>query len=383
MLLPLLQQLGMFGAVYDVAQTETVSAGDSQSAVFVTASVQADSLTSSESETTILIAASELAESLTSSESSSDTFDAVAVLTEPVTSSDSQVVVTTFVSAQSESVTAAEASTSLFDAVSDRTEPLTVSDAQVVIGTFVGELSESLTALDEQAATFVTVAAIDESLTADDSETALDQDEAVRTESLTVNESSVSAVEFVASVSETLEVTESNTGQIEGAAQVFDVDLTESLNAADVADASTVSPSTGGGGLRLIPWQRSLPRPTYTIAPQRTLTGNVVAIVTAIHVQSATTTVSTSYGEEVFVHAEAISSCDFGCIIQESTRISDYIDAEVVPWILETIKIEGATLYLHNDSTISLDLEEGVSIDVMVRKGEASAVLEIPVAELI
>lgn len=358
------------GTAHDVTITESVTASDSQIAVSIAVGV--------------------LTESLSATAAQTGTFTAIGLITESVASGESQ--------------------TTNYEANVTITETVAAIASQTTLLLAEGLLAEAVTATESQVGTYTTDATASEAGTANESEVASVEFVGLVNESAGASESSVSVVGFTANLTETIEATESNDGQIEGDAQVFDADLAESLSANDLSVAFTVSapaslpvslPSTGGGYAprrwRPIPQRRPILTPTYRRSASLTsrvfardsvitfnvTVGNVSESLNAADRQSANVVVGNSRAEFVSARSEADSSCEFACIITESITISDHAEAEVIPWILETIKVDGATLYLHNNATISLDLEDGVTIDVTVSKGETSGVLEIPICELI
>lgn len=346
----------------------------------------------------------DITESVTASNSQIAVSIAVGVLTESLSANTAQTVTFTAIGLITESVASGESQTTNYEANVTITETVAATASQTALLLAEGLLTEAVTATESQVGTYTTDAIVSEAGTANESEVASAEVVGLINESAGASESSVSVVEFTANLTETIDATESNNGQIEGDAQVFDVDLAESLSASDLSVAFTTSapiflPSTGGGYRPFI-WRETLPTlPRVTHKRSASLTARVFATDSAITFnvtvglvseslnatdrQSADVVVGNSRAELVSAKSKADSSCDFTCIITESITISDHAEAEVIPWILETIKVDGATLYLHNNATISLDLEDGVTIDVTVSKGETSGVLEIPMCELI
>lgn len=70
--------------------------------------------------------------------------------------------------------------------------------------------------------------------------------------------------------------------------------------------------------------------------------------------------------------------------LTESVRLDAYAPELVTGLnVLEVITFKGATLYLYDDMSISLDIEAGASVDVTVSKGTPEGIIDIPLLKIV
>lgn len=404
------------GTTHDVSLTESVTASDSQSAVFTTNASLTESTTASDFEIVTLTATGSLTEAVTSSDSQVVTLTGAGLLTESLTASESETAIFTVVAALTEATTASESETGGVANSVALTEALTVADAQMA--TFVAEtaITESVTSGASEAGTYETLTALIESVGAGDSTTGGASVVGAIIESAEALASETASAVFGSSLPDGLAASDLTTGSYETPASVDEHlaasdeqssgtfgNVNESLSAgessaAGVILAPVVSPfpivTMGGAGWWPTPREvRQVVTQHVSLSERIHATDSAVTFsvssrqvsetLSAGGSQSSSVTTGEGVSESASCESVASGQCEFAGGVTELTKASESTMAELIPWVLETIKFDGAILCVHNDSTISLEIEPGVLVDIVVSKGEASGVLEIPIYELI
>lgn len=150
-----------------------------------------------------------------------------------------------------------------------------------------------------------------------------------------------------------------------GAPTTYEVSLTETLTASDsivvtvVVPQFVVVPQSQGGGTFVAPRYR--PRFVGSeYQPRVEQRSHVVQVAESISLRDSAQGVIQTSG-----------------FVSDGLSADDSSTAEVIPWILETVNFDGATLYVHNDLSITVETDLGCTIDVTVANGEANGIIEI------
>lgn len=356
-----------------------------------------------------------LTESVTASDSQSTVFTTNASLTEAATASDFEIVTLTAIGSLTEAASVSEAETGGVATSVTLIEVATVADARIV--TLVAEttITESVTSGASEAGTYGTLVALTESVESGDSTTGGASVASALTESAEAFASETAAAVFESSLSDGLAASDLTAGLYETPASVDEHlaasdeqssgtfgNVSESLSAGEsstavVILAPVVSPFpivTVGAGWWPTPRQvrqvvtrsASLSERIYATDSAATFSvssGQVLETLGADASQSGSVTTGKGVSESASCESVASGQCEFAGSVTELTKASESTMAELIPWVLETIKFDGAILCVHNDSTISLEIESGVLVDMVISTGDTSGVLEIPIYELI